>query len=67
MPRTCQSGTSALLRQILDAGIHGISFSPYIEGQGPGTRVEALQIRERLAVIQPFHAVDSDLLMQRRQ
>lgn len=44
----------SLLRQILDAGIHGISFSPYIEGQGPGTRVEALQIQQRLAVISPF-------------
>lgn len=42
----------SLVRQILDAGIHGISFSPYVEGQGPGTIVEATQIRERLKVIQ---------------
>ena len=44
----------ALVRKILDAKIHGISFSPYIEGQGPGTEVSAAQIRERLALIQPY-------------
>ncbi len=44
----------ALVRKILDAKIHGISFSPYVEGQGPGTEVGAAQIRERLALIQPY-------------
>ena len=43
-----------LVRQILDNGIHGISFSPYVEGQGPGTQIEADQIRERLAFVQPY-------------
>jgi exo-beta-1,3-glucanase (GH17 family) len=44
----------ALVRKILEARIHGISFSPYIEGQGPGTQISAAQIRERLAFIQPY-------------
>ena len=44
----------ALVRKILEAKIHGISFSPYIEGQGPGTEISAAQIRERLALIQPY-------------
>ena len=44
----------ALVRKILEDGIHGISFSPYVEGQGPGTEIGAEQIRERLAVIQPY-------------
>ena len=44
----------ALVRKILDAKIHGISFSPYTEGQGPGTEVSEAQIRERLAIIQPY-------------
>ncbi len=44
----------ALVRQILEAKIHGISFSPYIEGQGPGTQLGEAQIRERLSVIQPY-------------
>jgi glucan 1,3-beta-glucosidase len=44
----------ALARQVLDAGIHGLCFSPYVEGQGPGDRVGEQQIRERLAVVRPF-------------
>lgn len=43
----------ALVHKILEAKIHGISFSPYIESQGPGTKISAAQIRERLALIQP--------------
>ena len=43
-----------LVREILNNGIHGISFSPYVEGQGPGTQIGADQIRERLAFIQPY-------------
>jgi exo-beta-1,3-glucanase (GH17 family) len=44
----------ALVRKILEAKIHGISFSPYTEGQGPGTEVSEAQIRERLAIIKPY-------------
>ncbi len=44
----------ALVRKILDGKIHGVCFSPYIEGQGPGTQISAEQIRERLAFIQPY-------------
>ena len=44
----------SLVRKILDAKIHGISFSPYVQGQGPGTQIGKAQIRERLAVIQPY-------------
>ena len=43
----------ALVRKILDAGIHGLSFSPYVEGQGPGTQITEAQIRDRLAIILP--------------
>ena len=43
----------ALVRRILEAGIHGISFSPYVEGQGPGIQIGESQIRERLAIIAP--------------
>ena len=44
----------ALVRKILEGKIHGISFSPYVEGQGPGTQVTADQINERLSVISPY-------------
>lgn len=43
-----------LVRNILDTKIHGLSFSPYVEGQGPGTQIREAQIRERLAIIQPY-------------
>ncbi len=44
----------ALVRRILDDGIHGICFSPYGEGQGPGDPVSEAQIRERMTIVQPF-------------
>lgn len=39
---------------MLDNKIHGISFSPYIEGQEPGSDIPDEQIRERLAIIAPY-------------
>jgi exo-beta-1,3-glucanase (GH17 family) len=44
----------ALVRRLLESGIHGISFSPYTEGQGPGTVISEQQIRERLGIVQPY-------------
>jgi glucan 1,3-beta-glucosidase len=44
----------ALVREILAAGIHGLAFSPYTRGQGPGTEIGDAQIRERLGVIAPY-------------
>lgn len=44
----------ALFRQILEQKIHGISYSPYIDGQSPGTEIGEAQIRERMAIIAPF-------------
>ena len=43
----------ALVRQILEGKIHGLSFSPYVEGQGPGTQLGEAQVRERLDIIKP--------------
>jgi glucan 1,3-beta-glucosidase len=39
-------------RRILGAGIHGLCFSPYVHGQGPGSEVGEAQIRERLQIVQ---------------
>ncbi|MFT5234682.1 MAG: glucan 1,3-beta-glucosidase [Shewanella sp.] len=41
----------ALAVNILSEKIHGISFSPYTEGQKPGTEITELQIKERLDLI----------------
>ena len=40
-------------RATLRAGVHGLCFSPYLEGQSPGAQVSDAQIRERLAIIRP--------------
>jgi GPH family glycoside/pentoside/hexuronide:cation symporter len=40
-------------RRVIDGKIHGISFSPYLEGQKPGTRIGEAQIRSRMAIIAP--------------
>ena len=37
----------------LKAGTHGLCFSPYLDGQGPGTQLEEAQIRARLEIIRP--------------
>ena len=34
--------------EILDGGVHGMCFSPYLEGQGPGDKISEEQIRESL-------------------
>lgn len=49
-----QADKLALLQQILKRRIHGISFSPYLDGQSPGIHISEQQIRERLAIIQPY-------------
>jgi GPH family glycoside/pentoside/hexuronide:cation symporter len=38
----------------LHAGVHGLCFSPYLEGQSPGSRVEEAAIRARLEIIRPY-------------
>ncbi len=43
----------AIAGKILAEKIHGISFSPYVEGQGPGTQIEPEQISQRLSIIRP--------------
>lgn len=44
----------ALLQKILRGRVHGISYSPYIDGQSPGVQIGASQIEQRLAIIKPF-------------
>ncbi len=49
-----RSDKIALLHQILNRKIHGMSFSPYMDGQAPGTEISEQQIRSRLSIIQPY-------------
>ena len=38
----------------LARGVHGLCFSPYLEGQQPGDHIPEAQIRERLRIIRPY-------------
>jgi len=42
-----------LYSEILDNGLHGLCFSPYMEGQSPGDQLNEKQIRMRLEIIKP--------------
>ncbi len=45
---------AAELRAVLQAGVPGLCFSPYLEGQAPGAQVSEAQIRQRLSLIRPY-------------
>lgn len=44
----------ALFRKVLNAGMYGLGFSAYEEGQKPGEIITEKQIRRRLEIIQPY-------------
>ena len=43
-----------LSQSVLNAGMHGLCFSPYEEGQEPGDLISEAQIRRKLEVILPY-------------
>lgn len=44
---------SAKVRQIIDNSLHGLAFSPYMDGQDNTSHVNAEQIRARLSLLAP--------------
>lgn len=44
---------SDAVRARLDEGVHGLCFSPYLDGQAPGSLVSEAQIRDRLRIVAP--------------
>ena len=48
-----QTELAAAFDATLRAGMHGLCFSPYLDGQGPGSQIGEAQIRERLQIIRP--------------
>jgi exo-beta-1,3-glucanase (GH17 family) len=44
---------TAEFRATLQRGVHGLCFSPYLEGQQPGDQIGEAQIRERLKIMCP--------------
>ncbi|GHB30229.1 glycoside hydrolase family 17 protein [Mongoliitalea lutea] len=45
---------SALYNEVLESGMHGLCFSPYVEGQQPGDQLTEEQVRRRLEIIRPY-------------
>lgn len=43
-----------LVRQLFDFKIHGVCFSPYVDGQTPGIELSEAQIHNRLEAIRPY-------------
>ena len=43
-----------LYRKTLAGGLHGICFSPYVEGQKPGDQLTETQVRRRMDIIRPY-------------
>lgn len=43
-----------LYKKYLEAGMHGVCFSPYMEGQEPGDQLSEEQIRRRIEIIKPY-------------
>ncbi|NNJ88605.1 MAG: glycosyl hydrolase [Eudoraea sp.] len=43
-----------LCKKVLEGGMHGLCFSPYMEGQNPGDQISEDQIRRRMEIIQPY-------------
>lgn len=43
-----------LFKRSLNRGVHGLCFSPYLEGQNIGDKLSETQIRQRMEVIAPY-------------
>ena len=44
----------SIFTEVLNKGMHGICFSPYLEGQEPGNLITEEQIRRKIEIIRPF-------------
>jgi GPH family glycoside/pentoside/hexuronide:cation symporter len=49
-----QADLEALFAERLNNGLHGLCFSPYVEGQETGDILSEAQIRRRMEVIMPY-------------
>ncbi len=47
-------GLDELWKQTLDNGMHGLCFSMYEDGQGPGNKITEQQVDRRMQVIKPY-------------
>lgn len=53
LPTADHDALAASFHERLRAGTHGLCFSPYLDGQGPGMLIGEEQVRARLQIIRP--------------
>jgi glucan 1,3-beta-glucosidase len=51
LPAADRERLDQAFRAALARGIHGLCFSPYLQGQQPGSQIAEAQIHERLAIV----------------
>jgi len=49
-----QDELGELFHKVLQQKMNGLCFSPYVEGQKPGSTISEEQIRKRIEIIQPY-------------
>jgi exo-beta-1,3-glucanase (GH17 family) len=54
LPAVPLADRQRLFSQVLENRLHGLSFSPYQQGQAPGIEISEAQILERLRLIAPY-------------
>ena len=47
-------GLRKTFKKVLNNGVHGLCFSPYMDGQEPGQMLSEEQIRRRIEIIKPY-------------
>ena len=52
--RMAREELGPIVRKILDGGIHGISFSAYLDHQSPGSQIGEGQIRAKMDIVKPY-------------
>jgi len=70
LSKSSKSNLDMMFTRILKNGIHGISFSAYLENQSPGSQISEEQIEARMKIIKPhvkwvrsFSCVDGNELI----
>ena len=51
---TSLEGLRKTFKKIMKSGVHGLCFSPYMDGQEPGNQLSEEQIRRRIEIIAPY-------------
>lgn len=54
LSKSSKSDLDSMFLQLLKNGIHGISFSAYLENQSPGSQITEEQVEARMKILQPY-------------